>query len=97
MFVEVVQVNVTWISSDDGDQYLITREEIHDHNRIFVQAANNKQENLSRHDLMVVSKFYWWVLHSFGILSVSVLLCPVVLTEDTHTMTLMKKVFKTSI
>ena len=28
VFVEVVQVNVTWISSDDGDQYSITREEI---------------------------------------------------------------------
>ena len=35
-FVEVVQVNVTWISSDDGDQYSITREEIHDNNRILV-------------------------------------------------------------
>jgi hypothetical protein len=32
---------------------------------------------------MVVSELYWWVLHSFGILSVSVLLCPVVSTEDT--------------
>jgi hypothetical protein len=50
VFVEVVQVNVTWISSDDGDQYSITREEIHDNNRILVQAANNEQENLSRHD-----------------------------------------------
>jgi hypothetical protein len=35
-FVEVVQVNVTWISSDDGDQYSITREEMHDNNRILV-------------------------------------------------------------
>ena len=46
MFVEVVQVNVTWISFDDGDQYSITREEIHDNNKILVQAANNEQENL---------------------------------------------------
>ena len=45
MFVEVVQVNGTWISSDDGDQYSITREEIHDNNKILVQAANNEQEN----------------------------------------------------
>ena len=44
VFVEVVQVNVTWISSDDGDQYSITREEIHDNNRILVQAANNEQD-----------------------------------------------------
>ena len=50
MFVEVVQVNVTWISSDDGDQYSITHEEIHDNKRILVQAANNEKENLSRHD-----------------------------------------------
>ena len=39
-----VEVNVTWISSDDGDQYSITREEIHDNNRILVQAANNEQD-----------------------------------------------------
>jgi hypothetical protein len=28
--------SVTWISSDDDDQYSITREEIHDNNRILV-------------------------------------------------------------
>jgi hypothetical protein len=45
VFVEVVQVNVTWISSDDGDQYSITREEIHDNYRILVQAANPKVQH----------------------------------------------------